>query len=83
VDIPLTTIIGNQFIEQWYSLQIQNKKDKSQDGLFNIRIKAKYQAIEILPIDSYLHLQEVINKQNKITKSNIFYSSIFVEIIFD
>ncbi len=83
VDIPLTTIIGNQFIEQWYSLQIQNKKDKSQDGLFNIRIKAKYQAIEILPIDSYLHLQEVINKQNKITKSNIFYSSILVEIILD
>jgi hypothetical protein len=62
IDIPLSTIIGNQFIEQWYSLQIPNTKDKSQkshEGLFNIRIKAKYQAIEILPLDSYLHLQDV------------------------
>jgi hypothetical protein len=67
IDIPLSTITGNQFIEQWYPLQIPSGliptgKDKSQrlqDGSFNIRIKAKYQAIEILPIESYLHLQEV------------------------
>ncbi len=67
VDIPLSTITGNQFIEQWYPLQIPSGfiptgKDKSQrlqDGSFNIRIKAKYQAIEILPIETYLHLQEV------------------------
>jgi hypothetical protein len=67
VDIPLSTISGNQFVEQWYPLQIPSGltvtgKDKSQrlqDGSFNIRIKAKYQAIEILPIESYLHLQEV------------------------
>jgi hypothetical protein len=67
VDIPLSTITGNQFIEQWYPLQIPSGfiptgKDKSQrlqDGSFNIRIKSKYQAIEILPIETYLHLQEV------------------------
>lgn len=67
VDIPLTVITGNQFIEQWYPLQIplgsiptgKEKSQRLQDGSFNIRIKAKYQAIEILPIDSYLHLQEV------------------------
>ena len=67
VDIPLSTITGNQFIEQWYPLQIPSGstvtgKDKSQrlqDGSFSIRIKAKYQAIEILPIESYSHLQEV------------------------
>jgi hypothetical protein len=67
VDISLSTISGNQFVEQWYPLQIPSGltvtgKDKSQrlqDGSFNIRIKAKYQAIEILPIESYLHLQEV------------------------
>ncbi|CAF4944307.1 unnamed protein product, partial [Rotaria sp. Silwood1] len=70
VDIPLSTITGNQFIEQWYPLQIPSGlpvtgKDKSQrlqDGSFNIRIKAKYQAIEILPIESYLHLQEYIRR---------------------
>ncbi|CAF3592828.1 unnamed protein product [Adineta steineri] len=70
VDIPLSIITGNQFIEQWYPLQIPSGltvtgKDKSQrlqDGSFNIRIKAKYQAIEILPIESYLHLQEYIRR---------------------
>lgn len=63
----MSTITGNQFIEQWYPLQIPSGltitgKDKSQrlqDGSFNIRIKAKYQAIQILPIESYTHLQEV------------------------
>jgi hypothetical protein len=62
VEIPLSTIKGNQFIEQWYSLKIpigKDKSQKSQDGSFNIRIKAKYQPIEILPIQSYLHLEEV------------------------
>ncbi|CAF1179254.1 unnamed protein product [Adineta ricciae] len=70
VDIPLSTITGNQFIEQWYPLQIPSGstvtgKDKSQrlqDGSFSIRIKAKYQAIEILPIESYSHLQEYIRR---------------------
>lgn len=62
VDLPLSTIKGNQYIEQWYPLQISNGKDKSQkipDGSISIRIKSKYQTIEILPIESYLHLQEV------------------------
>lgn len=62
VSIPLSTITGNQFIEQWYPLQVPHVKEKSQkiqDGLFNIRIKSKYQTIEILPIGSYLHLQDV------------------------
>jgi len=67
VDIPLSTITGNQFIEQWYPLQIpsgsiptgKEKSQRLQDGSFNIRIKAKYQAIQILPIESYAHLQEV------------------------
>jgi hypothetical protein len=59
VDIQLSTINGNQFIEQWYPIQILNTKEKLQDQSINIRIKAKYQTIEILPIDSYLHLQEV------------------------
>ena len=65
VDIPLLSITGNQFLEQWYSLQIPIGKEKSHkliDGSFNIRIKAKYQAIEILPIHSYLHLEEVRKK---------------------
>ena len=67
IDIPLNVISGNQFIEQWYPLQIPSGstvtgKDKSQrlqDGSFNIRIKAKYQAIDILPIESYSRLQDV------------------------
>ena len=67
VDIPLSTITGNQFIEQWYPLQKPSNltvtgKDKShrlQDSSFSIRIKAKYQAIEILPNESYINLQEV------------------------
>lgn len=67
VDISLSAISGNQFIEQWYPLQIPSGstvtgKDKSQrlqDGSFNIRIKAKYQAIDILPLQSYSQLQEV------------------------
>ena len=67
IDIPLGTISGNQYIEQWYPLQIpvgliltgKEKSQRMQDGSFNIRIKAKYQAIEILPLESYSHLQEV------------------------
>jgi hypothetical protein len=78
VDISLSTITGNQFIEQWYPLQgfIPTGKDKSQrlqDGSFNIRIKAKYQAIEILPIETYLHLQEVSEH----------YFDLIVKFIFD
>ena len=61
IDVPLSIITGNQFNEQWYSVQISNTKEKLQDGSINIRIKAKYQTIEILPIYSYLHLQEVLN----------------------
>jgi Ca2+-dependent lipid-binding protein len=59
VDIQLSTINGNQFIEQWYPIQIANTKEKLQDQSIYIRIKAKYQTIEILTIESYLHLQEV------------------------
>jgi hypothetical protein len=67
VDIPLPNITGNQFVEQWYPLQIpvgstitgKDKSQRLQDGSFNIRIKAKYQAIDILPLQSYCHLQEV------------------------
>ncbi|UJR34181.1 hypothetical protein I4U23_021587 [Adineta vaga] len=70
IDIPLSTITGNQYIEQWYPLQIplgltvtgKDKSQRLQDGSFNIRIKAKYQAIEILPIESYSHLQEYIRR---------------------
>lgn len=94
VEIPLNTISGNQFIEQWYPLQSPSGstvtgKDKSQrlqDGSFNIRIKAKYQAIDILPIDSYSHLEEVRRTNTLIfffcptLRSFIFSTS--VEIIF-
>lgn len=62
VDIPLNSISGNQFIEQWYPLQIPSGKEKSQrsqDGPFNIRIKSKYQPIDILPIESYARLEDV------------------------
>lgn len=80
VDIPLSTITGNQFIEQWYPMQIpsgsiptgKEKSQRLQDGSFNIRIKAKYQAIQILPIESYVHLQEVFISisQNQRKKNN-------------
>ena len=81
VDIPLNTICGNQYIEQWYPLQIPSGstvtgKDKSQrlqDGSFNIRIKAKYQAIEILPNDSYSHLQEVIRDEFHFLIDHLFF----------
>jgi len=65
VDIPLNSISGNQFIEQWYPLQIPSGKEKSQrsqDGPFNIRIKSKYQPIDILPIESYARLEDYIRR---------------------
>ncbi|CAF0768146.1 unnamed protein product [Adineta steineri] len=62
VDIPLSTIIGNQFIERWYPIQIGNTKEKIQDGSVTIRIKTKYQTIEILTIDLYFNLQEYIRQ---------------------
>ncbi|CAF1649241.1 unnamed protein product, partial [Didymodactylos carnosus] len=65
VDIPLSTITGNQFVEQWYpvyTITSSNSKEKIRDTTFNIRIKAKYQAIDILPLDKYQQLQQYIER---------------------
>ena len=60
IDIPLSTINGNQFIEQWYSFQTnKDKSNKNSDGSIQIRIKAKYQTIQILPIVVFNNLQQV------------------------
>lgn len=85
IDIPLSTITGNQFIEQWYSLQQFNTKDKSNkfsDGSINIRIKAKYQPIQILPIHAYQSLQDVCHTFHLDQYIDSFYLSIFIKIIF-
>ncbi|CAF1359538.1 unnamed protein product [Adineta ricciae] len=61
VDISLSTITGNQFTEQWYSIQMMNTKEKLQDSFISLRIKAKYQSILILPIELYSRLEEYIH----------------------
>ncbi|XP_043555922.1 ras GTPase-activating protein nGAP isoform X5 [Chiloscyllium plagiosum] len=59
VNIPITSVIGRQFIEKWYPVSTPNP-NKGKGGGPYIRIKCRYQTIAILPMEQYKEFAEFV-----------------------
>uniref|UniRef100_H3A865 DAB2 interacting protein b n=1 Tax=Latimeria chalumnae TaxID=7897 RepID=H3A865_LATCH len=59
VNIPVATVTGRQFVEKWYPISTPNpSKGKSAGPM--IRIKSRYQSMNILPMEMYKEFAEYI-----------------------
>ncbi|XP_077335304.1 disabled homolog 2-interacting protein isoform X8 [Lithobates pipiens] len=59
VNIPVAAVTGRQFVEKWYPVVSTNtSKGKSAGPM--IRIKSRYQSINILPMEMYKEFAEYI-----------------------
>ncbi|XP_078282502.1 disabled homolog 2-interacting protein-like isoform X2 [Rhinoraja longicauda] len=59
VNIPIVTVTGRQFLEKWYPVSVPNpSKGKSAGPM--IRIKSRYQSMNILPMELYKEFAEYI-----------------------
>ncbi|KAM5145709.1 disabled homolog 2-interacting protein isoform 3-T3 [Mantella aurantiaca] len=59
VNIPIAAVTGRQFVEKWYPVASTNtSKGKSAGPM--IRIKSRYQSINILPMEMYKEFAEYI-----------------------
>ncbi|XP_018420156.1 PREDICTED: disabled homolog 2-interacting protein, partial [Nanorana parkeri] len=59
VNIPIAAVTGRQFVEKWYPVVSTNtSKGKSAGPM--IRIKSRYQSINILPMEMYKEFAEYI-----------------------
>ncbi|XP_043939455.1 ras/Rap GTPase-activating protein SynGAP isoform X1 [Protopterus annectens] len=59
VNIPITSVTGRQFVEQWYPVS-QPTSSKSKSGCPTIRIKSRYQTMNILPMELYKEFAEYV-----------------------
>ncbi|XP_030316889.1 disabled homolog 2-interacting protein isoform X5 [Calypte anna] len=59
VNIPVSSVMGRQFVEKWYPVVSPNPgKGKSPGPM--IRIKSRYQSMSILPMEMYKEFAEYI-----------------------
>ncbi|XP_041667001.1 DAB2 interacting protein b isoform X4 [Cheilinus undulatus] len=59
VNIPVATVTGRQFVEKWYPVSMPNPPKGKTSGPM-IRIKARYQSMNILPMEMYKEFAEYI-----------------------
>ncbi|XP_041825944.1 disabled homolog 2-interacting protein-like isoform X7 [Melanotaenia boesemani] len=57
VNIPVATVTGRQFVEKWYPVSTPNPPKGKTLGPM-IRIKARYQSMNILPMEMYKEFAE-------------------------
>ncbi|XP_028318050.1 disabled homolog 2-interacting protein-like isoform X10 [Gouania willdenowi] len=57
VNIPVATVTGRQFVEKWYPVSTPNPPKGKTTGPM-IRIKARYQSMNILPMEMYKEFAE-------------------------
>ncbi|MGH0182423.1 UNVERIFIED_CONTAM: hypothetical protein FKN15_009165 [Acipenser sinensis] len=63
VNIPISSVAGRQFVEQWYPVVLPTASGKGGSGKAScpaIRIKARYQTMSILPMELYKEFAEFI-----------------------
>uniref|UniRef100_A0A4W3IQL5 DAB2 interacting protein a n=1 Tax=Callorhinchus milii TaxID=7868 RepID=A0A4W3IQL5_CALMI len=59
VNIPIATVTGRQFLEKWYPVSMPNaSKGKAPAPM--IRIKSRYQSMNILPMELYKEFAEYV-----------------------
>ncbi|XP_078497776.1 ras/Rap GTPase-activating protein SynGAP isoform X3 [Lissotriton helveticus] len=59
VNVPITSISGRQFVEQWYPVS-QPSSGKSKSSCPSIRVKARFQTMSILPMELYKEFAEYV-----------------------
>nr|XP_033779604.1 ras/Rap GTPase-activating protein SynGAP isoform X14 [Geotrypetes seraphini] len=59
VSIPITSVSGRQFVEQWYPVS-QPSSSKSKSSCPSIRVKSRYQTMSILPMELYKEFAEYV-----------------------
>ncbi|CAJ1070255.1 DAB2 interacting protein b isoform X1 [Xyrichtys novacula] len=59
VNIPVATVTGRQFVEKWYQVSTPNPPKGKTSGPM-IRIKTRYQSMNILPMEMYKEFAEYI-----------------------
>ncbi|XP_069097948.1 ras/Rap GTPase-activating protein SynGAP isoform X4 [Pleurodeles waltl] len=59
VNIPITSISGRQFVEQWYPVS-QPSSSKSKSSCPSIRVKSRFQTMSILPMELYKEFAEYV-----------------------
>lgn len=57
VNIPIAAVTGRQFVEKWYPVSMPNPPKGKTSGPM-IRIKARYQSMNILPMEMYKEFAE-------------------------
>ncbi|XP_061603594.1 DAB2 interacting protein b isoform X4 [Phyllopteryx taeniolatus] len=57
VSIPVAAVTGRQFVEKWYPVSMPNPAKGKTSGPM-IRIKARYQSMNILPMEMYKEFAE-------------------------
>ncbi|XP_041082315.1 ras/Rap GTPase-activating protein SynGAP-like [Polyodon spathula] len=63
VNIPISSVAGRQFVEQWYPVVLptaSGKGSSSKASCPSIRIKARYQTMSILPMELYKEFAEFV-----------------------
>uniref|UniRef100_A0ABM5FCW2 Ras/Rap GTPase-activating protein SynGAP isoform X3 n=1 Tax=Pogona vitticeps TaxID=103695 RepID=A0ABM5FCW2_9SAUR len=59
VSIPIASVTGRHFAEQWYPLS-QPSASKSKSGCPAIRVKSRFQTMSILPMELYKEFAEYV-----------------------
>nr|CAD2184680.1 unnamed protein product [Meloidogyne enterolobii] len=65
VRIPLSQLVGKQPIEKWYLISSgepsQTSSSSSTDSQPSLRLKARYQSVQILPLNAYLPFRKSLH----------------------
>ncbi|XP_062904298.1 ras/Rap GTPase-activating protein SynGAP-like isoform X3 [Mobula hypostoma] len=64
VNIPISSVASRQFVEQWYPVS-QPSSSRGKAGGPTIRIKSRYQTMNILPMELYKEFAEYVTNNYK------------------